>query len=358
MGYHIRNVQRCVSLTLLFLLCPLMITVSAQNEIDTRTVESATWRVEYDNDVFFGKDNKISHGWSLQKHSAIAGSWRDLQDVPEFVRYWGSVFPTLSKEGLYRKSGVAIGQVIQTPDDLSRTDRIEEDVPYAGVLTLQATWYIFNDREFRGFEITAGVAGPPAMGEQVQKTVHELIGSPTPRGWDHQLSTEPVLNLNYMGKEKIYSIGNPARFSFDTAINGNIGLGNLFTQASLALELRFGHNIPGGFVYVPDPIGLSMHYLASLQPAAPQAASIYATLVLRGSVFAHNIFIDGNSFTTSHSLKKEPLVGLLVAGLHYQQKNWGVHFNVMLSSDNVDTSQAAAVEGSERLGSINIEWRL
>jgi len=29
-------------------------------------------------------------------------------------------------------------------------------------------------------------------------------------------------------------------------------LGNLFTQASTALEMRFGHNIQRGFVYVPD----------------------------------------------------------------------------------------------------------
>lgn len=67
------------------------------------SVESATWRFEYDNDVFFNKDNKISSGWSLQKQSAVAGSWESLEDVPGFVRRWGKAIPSLTKAGLERK---------------------------------------------------------------------------------------------------------------------------------------------------------------------------------------------------------------------------------------------------------------
>jgi len=321
------------------------------------SVESATWRFEYDNDVFFNKDNKISSGWSLQKQSAVARSWDALEDVPDFIRRWGRIIPTLTEQGLVYRAGIAIGQVIQTPDDLSRSDLIEDDVLYAGALTLQATWYVFNDDEFRGFEITAGVVGPPSLAKQTQKTVHKLIDSLDPKGWDNQLSTEPVINLNYMRKQKVWRGGNPAGLLFDTAINGNVGLGNLFTQASVAVEMRFGQNMPRGFVYVPDPIGLSMHYKATLKPANPQAASFYGTLVLRGSAFAHNIFLDGNTFRDSHSVDKEPLVGMAIAGLHYERANWGIHFNVLESSDDVDTSKHPAAEGRERLGTVDIEWR-
>ena len=321
------------------------------------SVESGTWRFEYDNDAFFNKDNKISSGWSLQKQSAVAPRWDALEAVPDFVRRWGKVIPSLTKEGLVYRAGIAIGQVIQTPDDLSRLDLIKDDVPYAGALTLQATWYAFNDDEFRGFEITAGVAGPPSLAEQTQKTIHKLVDSSDPKGWDYQLKTEPLINLNYMRKKKIWRVGNPARVSFDTAINGNVGLGNLFTQASMALEMRFGQNMPRGFVYVPDPIGLSMHYKATLKPSNPQKSSFYASLVLRGSAFAHNLFLDGNSFRDSHGIDNEPLVGMVIAGLHYEQKKWGLHFNLMATSDDVDTHQYPTTEGRERLGTVDIEWR-
>ena len=98
-------------------------------------------------------------------------------------------------------------------------------------------------------------------------------------------------------------------------------------------------------MYVPDPIGLSMHYMASLKPANHRAVFFYATLVLRGSAFAHNIFLDGNTFSDSHSVEKEPLVALAVVELHYERKKWGIHFSVMISSDNVDTTKAPAAEG-------------
>jgi len=323
----------------------------------SNSVESATWRFEYDNDVFFNKDNKISSGWSLQKQSAVANSWESLEDVPGFVRRWGKTIPSLTKAGLVYRAGIAIGQVIQTPDDLSRHDLIRDDVSYAGALTVQATWYAFNDDEFRGFEITAGVAGPLSLAEQTQKNIHKLIGSHDPKGWDHQLKTEPLINLNYMRKKKIARVGNAAGISFDTAINGNVGFGNLFTQASMALEMRFGQNMPRGFVYVPDPIGLSMHYKATLKPANPHKSSFYASLVLRGSAFAHNLFLDGNSFRDSHSVDKEPLVGMIIAGLHYEQKNWALHVSLMESSDDVDTHKYPIAEGRERLGTIDIEWR-
>jgi len=64
----------------------------------SNSVESATWRFEYDNDVFFNKDNKISSGWSLQKQSAVARSWESLDDVPDFVRRRGKRLPTLTKQ--------------------------------------------------------------------------------------------------------------------------------------------------------------------------------------------------------------------------------------------------------------------
>jgi len=143
------------------------------------------------------------------------------------------------------------------------------------------------------------VVGSPSLAEQTQKTVHKLIDSTDPKGWDQQLKTEPVINLNYMRKKKIWRWGNPAGLSFDTAIDGNVGLGNLFTQVSAALEMRFGHNMPSG-----------------LMPS-----------------------------------------GLVIVGLHYERKNWGIHFSVMESSDNVDTNQAPAAENRERLGAIDIEWR-
>jgi len=322
-----------------------------------RSVESATLRFEFDNDVFFGKDNQISSAWALQKHSAVAQDWGALEELPGFVRQLGRRIPTLTKRGLHCRAGIAIGQVIQTPDDLSRSDLIEDDVPYAGALTIQATWYAYNHSEFRGFEITVGIVGPPSLAEQTQTVVHALIGADAPKGWGNQLSTEPVINLNYMRKKRLWRKGEQSGFSFDGAINGNVGLGNLFTQATASLELRMGHRMPGGFAYVPDPIGYSMHYNAALKVPAPRVMSLYGSLVLRGTAFAHNIFLDGNTFTESHSVDKEPFVGQIIVGLHFERPRWALRVYAFLSTDTVDTEKSPLAEGGESLGIIAIEWR-
>lgn len=329
----------------------------AQIEPDGISVESATWRLEFDNDVFFGKDNKISSGWALQKQSAVAESWDALKGVPRFVKSWGTVIPTLTKEGLVYRAGIAVGQVIQTPNDLSRSDLIEDDVPYAGALTLQASWYAFSNERFRGFEITTGIVGSYSLAEQTQKTVHNWIDSDDPKGWDNQLSTELLINCTYMRKMKVWSMGNPAGLSFDAAIDGDIELGNLVTKVGTALEMRLGRNIPGGFMSLPDPIGFGMHYKASLKPANPHAISFYGTLALRANAFAYNVFLDGNAFRDSHGVDREPLVGQITFGLHFEHRHWGIHFYTMESTDDVDTHNAPAAEGRERVGSIMLEWR-
>lgn len=143
----------------------------------------------------------------------------------------------------------------------------------------------------------------------------------------------------------------------DVSIAGLVGVGNMLTQAGVALECRWGYNMPRGFTSVPDPVGLSMHYIAALEPENSRSAAFYTTLVLSGSAVAHNILLDGNTFRDSYSVKKKPLVGLAVAGIHYERENWGIHFNIVASTDDVDTDDAPDAEGHERLGSITIELR-
>ncbi|MBE9550812.1 MAG: lipid A deacylase LpxR family protein [Proteobacteria bacterium] len=320
--------------------------------------EKGSYRFELDNDFLFGKDSGLTSGWSLQKHTPVAESWSKLEGAPGFVGRWGARIPTLSADGLFKRAGIAIGQIMQTPSDLSRKDLIVDDVPYAGALTLQATWYAFNDDQFRGFQTTVGVVGPASLAEQTQKTVHKLVNADDPKGWDHQLSNEPVINFNFMYKKKLWRTGSLPGLSFDTSASGNIVLGNMFTQGLASLEMRFGHNMPGGFVFIPDPIGYSMQYDAALVSANPNKAAYYGSLVVRGVAVAHNIFLDGNTFKDSHSVSKEPLVGQLILGLHYERPVWSVHFNMLYTTDTVDTSQVTSAEGNEMFGNVTIEWRM
>ena len=321
-------------------------------------LEKESYHFEFDNDAFFDKDSGFTVGWSLQKHTAISNNWSNLEGIPKFVGRWGEKIPTLNIDGLFKRAGIAIGQIIQTPTDLSRVDLVEDDVPYAGALTVQATWYAFNNEQFHGFQTTLGTVGSMSLAEQTQKTFHKLLGHNDPKGWNNQLSDELVLNFSYMTKKKLWQSGDLSGQSYDTSASGSIVLGNMFTHALTSLEMRFGHNMPGGFVNTPGPIGYSMQYDTALAPSNPNKAAYYGSFVVRGVAVAHNIFLDGNVFKDSHSVSKEPLVAQLIIGLHYERPDWAIHFNMLYSTDMVDTNEVTSAEGNEMFGNLTFAWRI
>jgi len=323
-----------------------------------RHAEAATWRLEFDNDTFFHSDNHISNVLSLQKHSPEAPSWDAVTGLPRFFGRLGKRLPSLSGDGLVYRASLALGQLMQTPDDLHRRDLIHDDVPYAGVLTLQGSWVAYDDDELRGAEVVVGILGPPSLAGATQRAFHRLIDDTVPQGWDNQLHTEVLINLNYTRKRKILRVGTPGGGSFDAAISGDIGLGNLSTQASGALEMRLGVNVPRGFASTPDLIGFGVSHLAVQTPAHPAAPSFYGSLALRGTCLVRSVLIDGNTFRDSHRLGRETFLGQLVAGLNFESSHFGVRFFVALSTTMVGTPVGRRLGNADRLGTIHLEWRL
>jgi hypothetical protein len=61
--------------------------------------DRATYRFEFINDFFFGTDQEISGFWSLQNHTAVAGSWDKLKTVLDVVKRFGAAIPTLTADG-------------------------------------------------------------------------------------------------------------------------------------------------------------------------------------------------------------------------------------------------------------------
>ncbi len=321
-------------------------------------MERETWRIEFDNDVFFNSDNGISSGLSLQRHSAIANDWEALDGVPKVQRRLGRRLPFPKGRGMVYRAGFAIGQLMQTPDNLKRRDLIKEDVPYAGALTLQTNWYVYSDDEFHGFEMTIGVTGPLSLAGANQKFIHTILGCTIPQGWDNQLGNELLLNFNSMCKRKIWRRGRAEGFLFDATLDGDAALGNLFTHASAALEMRAGVNMPGGFASLPDSIGFNMLHAAVLNPVRPTKPSLQWFFVLRGTALAHTLFLDGNISQDGRRVDRHFFMGQVMTGLRLDLGRWGIAFYAMRSSPVIKESQAPEAEARERLGTIHVELRI
>ncbi len=315
-----------------------------------------TYSLDLFDDFLFGKDDQITGGWTLSRHSETVEDWRDFSGWLAPLGRLGRHIPTLTGHGLRYRFSLSLGQVIQTPDDLARSDLITDDVPYAGLLALQAAWYGYDDTEFRGFALTLGVVGPASLAEEVQKGVHELVGSAAPKGWDNQLSNEPVVNLTYLRKRKLWAWRNEG-WGADVTADGHLSLGNLFIALVGGLEMRLGYNLPGGFVPVADPLGESMYHRAMLEPRWPGRPSAYLSAVLRGNVVGRDLFLDGNTFTDSHRVSKEAFVGQLIVGVHFEYRALALRLQAFLTSDRVDTDEAPRAASRDRYGIATAEWR-
>ena len=323
---------------------------SAQGE--GTSLGAPTWRFVQGNDLLLDSDNKFTNGFNLQKHSAI---FDNIDDLPGLGGLTRGLLP--EREGLLYRSGWAAGQNMVTPTDLLDPNIILDDVPYLGLLAWSTSRIAFNDREFTGFEILLGVVGEASGAEQAQTFVHELIDSDEPMGWDHQLSNEPIVNFYYMKKRKLWR-----KPHFDGAVSLGVAVGNFVTLVDVGLEMRFG-DMPGGFAYIPDPLGRNMSYDATIDDG--DGRYFYGTLALRATGFAHAMFFDGNvladddQWTEQHTIESEDGIGSIVLGVSYIRPTWGIHFNFWFTTDThvPGTTVAGAEDTTNDFGTIMYEWR-
>ena len=222
------------------------------------------------------------------------------------------------------RTGVALGQNIYTPERIAESAVIEGDRPYAGWLYLGLSLY--NEKRLRPgetgwnkwdklntWELNVGVVGPLSYAEDVQTIVHEYIQVTRPNGWDHQLSNEPGLALHYEWKFRHRARldtadGGDTRFgralSFDIMPHYGLSLGNVDTSLRIGGMLRAGYNMPDDFG--SPHIRPSLSGPGYIDTKDDVGAYLFAGVEQRAIL--HTIFLDGNTFSKSHSVPKRRFV--------------------------------------------------
>jgi len=208
-------------------------------------------------------------------------------------------------------ASLALGHNLYTPEDISTSELVVDDRPYAAWLHADLGLVGITDEILRTMEFSCGWIGPAAGGEELQKWVHELIDSPEPMGWHNQLNNELTFMLVFEQKWRhILPLGNFG-LEVDLSPHGSVAFGNVFTYGGVGGTVRLGHGLNRDF----GP--------PRIQPAPPGTGYMLSsggwTWYLFGGVdgrfMLHNIFLDGNTFSSSHSVDKNYLVGDLVGGL-------------------------------------------
>jgi lipid A 3-O-deacylase len=127
-----------------------------------------------------------------------------------------------------------------------------------------------------------------------------------------------AVQLMYENRGKLVLFGRKKGLGLDIIPHVAGGLGNVFTYANAGFQARIGWNLPRDFGLPPlRPGGSSGVGLFDRDPARAgrEFDGIYLFTALDGQLVLRNIFLDGNTFRDSHSVKKDRVTGNFQLGL-------------------------------------------
>ena len=308
-----------------------------------------TFTLYWENDLFAGTDRDYTNGLKLTWSTPYQGD-----ATPSHLPQWSDsvikILPFVSDPDTQRALSVSLGQNIYTPDDITRSDVIPDDRPYAGITYLALGFHGIKGNHRINWEIDMGMIGPLSFAEQTQKSVHRITGSQLAQGWSHQLHNE--LGLEVIGESQWRtSHGESVRgFNYDLITHLGGRLGNVQIYANTGAEVRVGWNLPGDFGSCPIRPGCETNS-GDVERKTDGLLGVHVFTAIDGRLVIRDIFLDGNTFGNSHSVDKELFVADVMAGFALEYGNFKLSYSYVLRTKQFKTQQ-----NDQIFGTLSLSW--
>lgn len=238
--------------------------------------------------------------------------------------------------------GMAIGQSIFTPEDISANPAPPDQHPYAGWLYMQLMVGAEEQRSdglepryLDTYELELGITGPSALGEEAQRGIHQVLGAPDPQGWDSQLNDELAFAVSFDRRWRppwarlSTDVGG---LEFDLTPNAGVTLGTLRTEARVGVAARVGWRLDND--YGPPRVRPSLAGIEHFS-GGPLSWQVFAGV--QGRAVAHNLFLDGNTFEDSASVDRTPLVADFQTGFAISAGDWRLAYTYVWRTEEFET---------------------
>jgi hypothetical protein len=227
--------------------------------------------------------------------------WSADNAMPRWLHRFSEWLPAAGVRPAAHKVGLEIGQEIFTPVNLTTTEVVVDDRPYAGWLYLGTSLRrrgpgLGDCPAMESIRLDLGIVGPSSLARQAQSIAHD----DDPRGWDNQLDDEFGFALRYE-QRYLFAARSTGGWGADFIPATHFSLGNVDTHFGLKALVRGGVNVPDEFETPAE--------------RTPPRWGAYLFASADGRVVGRNIFLDGNTFRDSHHVDKETFVADLRAGL-------------------------------------------
>lgn len=221
--------------------------------------EFGGWQLYIDNDLFVGsgRDRDYTGGlaWSANGR-ATTDYWFSLDDwlgrVDRLIGFDRLRTADGTEAPLTTRHGVELGVLLFTPSDITRSEALPDDHPYANVL------FLTNSRQTVSADgghidqsaLTLGLLGSP-LGAWAQTVIHTAVGGSDPQGWNHQISAggEPTLRYALGRQTLLRSTRHDGRgFDLSWGVKGGIGYA---TDMTGLVRFRWGRFNSPWWLFAP-----------------------------------------------------------------------------------------------------------
>lgn len=200
-----------------------------ETQLEKKEPESfSQFRLIMENDAFGGfSDRYYTNGTRLEFNTTASES----NVTRQIFGVWNHLFIPKTEDTKYLM-GITAGQEFYTPTNIRKADVSFGDRPYSSRGYVGNTLTSWTESSSVTTELELGMIGPSVGGKSAQINFHNLIGSPTPQGWDTQIPNSYSVGVNTDVRKFWHKY-------FGT--HYNINLGNIYTNASVGVILRFGN---------------------------------------------------------------------------------------------------------------------
>lgn len=142
----------------------------------------------------------------------------------------------VTSKDAFRIRNFSISQQIYTPHHIGNPNLQVGDYPYAALLAMRYGNRTITNSYSLYSQLTLGVQGPMALGEEVQKPLHKKIfHSNIPQGWQYQLPNDIAIcyTLNLQGR--LFQASN-----IELNGSGEVNAGTLYNNLSIGSNLKIG----------------------------------------------------------------------------------------------------------------------
>lgn len=306
----------------------------------TRARAAPVFTVYIENDIVSGTDENYTNGLKLSWLSADLVAWGQRGWRQTLIEW----LPFVNRPEGEKRIGIGFGQNMYTPHDIRARNPDPADHPYGGWLYLEWAFVSKTSRVSDTIAIQTGIVGPYSLAAQTQAAVHRASGVPRAQGWDYQLHHEPGINFVYERRWRRYARSLIHQLDVDLVPHAGASIGNVQTYADAGGTVRFGLNLPSDFgVQLARPGSVGGTPTDDLDPrvALDRNFSLFLFAALDGRAVARDIFLDGNTFRSSRSVTRQPLVADLSIGLGLIAGRWQLTYTQVRRTREFRSQEAA-----------------